>query len=253
MTQISTIPTEAEIQAYIDGELDLPRRIEVEAHLEANPTLAAQVMADLRLRDALRLAFAEDAGIRVASYENARLLGRAVRWRRLTVRLRRVAAVVLLVGIGWGAQSLLGVTRIDSASAGIPAYADEAGDAYRTVLYRHLVDPAEPKGGLKPEDLAKAPITLPDLPQGWSIRSIEVVPWDGGSGFEATIDTDRFGLVTLFAASTDGFDVQQPQAQRANDVTVAYWQVGPAVYALCAEARADDLLTAANGLADTLY
>jgi anti-sigma factor RsiW len=75
MTQ--TIPTEAEIQAYVDGELDLPRRIEVEAHLEANPALAAQVMADLRLRDALRLAFAEDAGIRVASYENARLLGRA--------------------------------------------------------------------------------------------------------------------------------------------------------------------------------
>jgi len=108
-----TTPTEAEIQAYIDGELDLPRRIEVEACLEANPALAAQVMADLRLRDALRLAFAEDAGIRVASYENARLLGRAVRWRRITVRLRRVAAVVLLVGIGWGAQSILGVTRID--------------------------------------------------------------------------------------------------------------------------------------------
>jgi len=159
----------------------------------------------------------------------------------------------MLVGIGWGAQSILGVTRIDSASATIPAYADEAGDAYRTVLYRHLVDPAEPKGGLKPEDLAKAPISLPDLPQGWSIRSIELVPWDGGSGFEATIDTDRFGLVTLFAAATDGFDVQQPQAQRAKDVTVAYWQVGPAVYALCAEAKADDLLAAANGLAGSLY
>ncbi|MGK9232520.1 hypothetical protein KXS07_11340 [Inquilinus limosus] len=253
MTQTPTIPTDAEIQAYIDGELDLPRRIEIEAYLEANPPVAAQVMADLRLRDALRLAFAEDAGIRVASYENARLLGRAVRWRRLTGRLRRVAAVVLLVGIGWSAQSMLGVTRIDSASATIPAYADEAGDAYRAVLYRHLVDPAEPKGGLKPEDLAKAPITLPDLPQGWSIRSIEVVPWDGGSGFEATIDTDRFGLVTLFAAATDSFDVQEPQAQRAKDVTVAYWQVGPSVYALCAEAKAEDLLVAASGLAETLY
>jgi anti-sigma factor RsiW len=245
--------TEAEVQAYIDGELDLPRRIEVEAYLEANPLVAAQVMADLRMRDALRLAFAEDGGVRVASYENARALGRAVRWRRLTVRLRRVAAVVLLVGLGWGAQSVLGVTRIDPAAATIPAYADEAGDAYRTVLYRHLVDPAEPKGGMPADALAEAPITLPDLPSGWSIRSIEVVPWDGGSGFEATIDTDRFGLVTLFAAASDGFDVQQPQAQRAKDVTVAYWQVGPAVYALCAEAPAADLLGAANTLAETLY
>jgi hypothetical protein len=59
--------------------------------------------------------------------------------------------------------------------------------------------------------------------------------------------------VTLFAAATDGFDVQPPQAQRPKDVTVAYWQVGPSVYALCAEAKADDLLAAANGLADTLY
>lgn len=245
--------TEAEIQAYIDGELDLPRRIEVEAYLEADPPVAAQVMADLRMRDALRLAFAEDGGIHIASYENARALGRAVRWRRLTLRLRRVAAVVLLVGLGWGAQSILGVSRVDPASADIPAYADEAGDAYRTILHRHLADPAEPGGGVRPEDLAKAPITLPDLPAGWSIRSIEIVAWDGGSGFEATIDTDRFGLVTLFAAATDDFDVQEPQAQPVKDVTVAYWQYGPAVYALCGEAPAADLLGAANTLAETLY
>lgn len=245
--------TEAEIQAYVDGELDLPRRIEVEAYLEANPLVAAQVMADLRLRDALRLSFAEDSGVRVASYENARMLGRAVRWRRLTVRLRRVAAVMLLIGVGWAAQSILGVTRVDPASASIPAYADDAGKAYRTVLYRHLVDPAEPKTKVGPDDLAKAPVPLPDLPEGWAIRSIEIVPWNGGSGFEATIDTDRFGLVTLFAASTDGFDVQEPQTQREKGITVAYWQVGPSVYALCAEASAPDLLGAADTLADTLY
>ncbi len=57
--------TEADLNAYIDGQLDLGRRIEVEEHLSARPEVAARVMADLHTRDALRAAFGsarDDAG-----------------------------------------------------------------------------------------------------------------------------------------------------------------------------------------------
>jgi anti-sigma factor RsiW len=52
--------TEADLLAYVDDQLDVARRIEVEEHLARNPEAAARVMADLKDRDALRLAFAAE-------------------------------------------------------------------------------------------------------------------------------------------------------------------------------------------------
>ena len=56
-----TAPTERlpdfDLHAYVDGQLDIARRMEVEDYLSRHPEVAAQVMADLRTRDALRIAF----------------------------------------------------------------------------------------------------------------------------------------------------------------------------------------------------
>src|SRR4051812_9508923 len=49
--------TETDIHAFIDGQLDVARRIEVEDYLARHPEVAARVMADMRARDALALAF----------------------------------------------------------------------------------------------------------------------------------------------------------------------------------------------------
>ena len=49
---------EADLHAFIDGQLEAARRIEVEDHLARHPDVAAQVMADMRARDMLQLAFA---------------------------------------------------------------------------------------------------------------------------------------------------------------------------------------------------
>src|SRR3954453_22419947 len=94
--------TEADLDAFIDGELDPARRIEVEEHLAGRPDAAARVMADLRARDLLKLAFA-DAPARpsLALLEAAHRIERSLSWRRIALRCRRAAAIVLLVGIGW--------------------------------------------------------------------------------------------------------------------------------------------------------
>jgi len=50
--------TDVDLHAYVDDELPLVRRIEVEACICHHPEKAAHVMADLRIRDELRLALA---------------------------------------------------------------------------------------------------------------------------------------------------------------------------------------------------
>ncbi|MFZ1426166.1 MAG: hypothetical protein WAS21_05300, partial [Geminicoccaceae bacterium] len=52
--------TDADLQAYIDGQLDTASRIEVEAWLQHRPETAAEVMEGLRLRDEVRLFMHEE-------------------------------------------------------------------------------------------------------------------------------------------------------------------------------------------------
>ena len=49
---------ENDLNAYVDDQLDAWRRIEVQEYLSRDAVAAARVMADLQMRDELRLAFA---------------------------------------------------------------------------------------------------------------------------------------------------------------------------------------------------
>ena len=59
--------TETDIHAFVDGQLDVARRIEVEDYLAGHPEIAAHVMADMRARDALALAFSSGPASRPPS------------------------------------------------------------------------------------------------------------------------------------------------------------------------------------------
>jgi hypothetical protein len=50
-------PSEETLMAYVDGELDGPARVEVEAAMRANPDIAARVAREQALRKRIRLAF----------------------------------------------------------------------------------------------------------------------------------------------------------------------------------------------------
>ena len=51
--------TEADLEAYVEDQFPMERRIDVEAYLGQNPPVAMRVIADLRIRDELRLALAD--------------------------------------------------------------------------------------------------------------------------------------------------------------------------------------------------
>ena len=83
--------TEHDLDAYVDDQLAMPRRIEEEAHLGRHPDAAARVMADLRMRDELRLSLSEPP--RSRSFETLDAARRLQRGLGRARRLRRRRAV----------------------------------------------------------------------------------------------------------------------------------------------------------------
>src|SRR3712207_9384942 len=83
--------TEIDLHAYVDDQLDIARRVEVEAYLQDHPDTAAMVMRDLKLRDEIRLFLAaeEVPGPAAKTIALSRELGRRLKRRSWGFRIRR--------------------------------------------------------------------------------------------------------------------------------------------------------------------
>jgi anti-sigma factor RsiW len=83
---------ESDLHAFVDGQLDAARRLEVELYLTATPGLAALAQLDMRAKDLLRLAF---SGLKESPspilLDAAHRLERGIGWRRVSLRLRLAA------------------------------------------------------------------------------------------------------------------------------------------------------------------
>ncbi len=247
-----------DLQAYVDDELDMARRIDVEAYLSGHPIEASRVMADLRIRDELRLALTDApraawSASKVTSNEAARRLGSALSRARLFRRVQQAAVVALLVGTGWLAHSqMLGVTSV-VASALPPAYLDEAVTAHRNTLMRAAASPPGATGYDPAEIRAATAIVMPELPGDWKVADVQVLPSAFGPSVEMSVATKDFGTVSLFAVRPGSFDVVPATLVLKDDLNAAYWQVGEVAYALVAKADSRELDKAASKLARSLY
>ncbi|MBB5751365.1 anti-sigma factor family protein [Prosthecomicrobium pneumaticum] len=249
--------TEADLQAYVEDQLPVARRIEVETHLCRSPDEAVRVMADLRVRDELRLALAEaPRAARVATTEAARRLERGLGRDRLVRQLRRIAAVAVLIAAGWLAHAEFGAFGVSPvvASAVPPAYVADAVRAHGTAHVRAAMasQPEVPRFD-RAELRAATAIDLPALPQEWSVTDVQVFPSAFGPSVEVAIRTEALGPVSLFAVRPGGFDVVSASAVREGDLAAAYWQVGEVAYALVAAAEPEALRAAAGRLAPSFY
>lgn len=249
--------TDADLDAYVDDQLDVARRIEVEAHLAARPEAAARVMSDLRTRDELRVALAGPEGMaRLATAEAARRLERALARDRIFSVLQRAAAAAVLVAAGWLAAGIfgpIGVTKV-VASTPPPAYVEEAVSAHRTTLVRETM-PSQPEAPKYDADEIRAAtaIVMPRLPDDWKIRDVQVYPSRFGPSVEMALETKELGLVSLFAIRPGTFDVVKPAVAPSGDISSAYFQIGEVAYAVVGRSDAGNLDRAAEKLAQTLY
>jgi anti-sigma factor RsiW len=165
------MPDDDTLQAYVDGQLDEPRRREIEACLAAQPALAARVAQWQRDAAGLRAALAGGLSqpppprLDPASIRHAR----RARTRR---RLALCASLVLALGLGgvggWQAKSV----RV--AAAAEPPMGDAVA-AYR-IFATDRARPVEMDAGRGPELQAwlsarlGRPMSLPDLqPYGFNL------------------------------------------------------------------------------------
>jgi anti-sigma factor RsiW len=248
--------TEADLLGYVDDQIDVARRIEVEDYLAKHPGAAARIMADLRARDMLRLACAKELQRPSESlFAAARRLERALVWRGVGLRIRRAAAVVVLAGFGWFAHAQIGLFEIrdSAASPKPPPFVEDAVHAHHTALLRlRMVSQPATAGYDAAEILAKTAVQLPPMPAEWQVLDAQVFPSSNGHGVEIAIDAGHLGRVSLFAASVPAFNVIAPTIARFDRAKSVYWQTGPLAFALTGTGDDQDLERAALQLSRKL-
>ena len=229
--------TPADLHAFVDDQLDIARRIEVEDHLSRHPDAAARVMADMRTRDALSLAFGAPPADHppLPVLDAARRLDRALLWRRVGSRFQRAASVALLIGAGWFGHAQVGVFEIaDSEAAPRPsAFVEDARHAHETALIRARMASQPEVPDYDPAEIrAETGITLPTLPRAWRIVDAQVFPSRFGHSVEIEIEDETLGRLSLFAARGVRFGVSAPTLTRSASNATVHWRSGEDAFAL---------------------
>ncbi|MBQ9351864.1 anti-sigma factor [Phyllobacterium sp.] len=257
MTETIDPVVEADLDAYIDDQLDTLRRIEIARYLSQHPEQAARVMSDLQSRDELRLALAQ--GHTAGSPETSELahrLERGLGRDRLFGGLQRIAAVGVLLALGWMAHAGFGPLTVSKVVAATPppAYVSDAIMAHKTSSLRaEMVSQPETRSYDPAEIRASTGIVIPAMPEKWTVHDVQLFPSNFGPSVEMEIRSDSLGPISLFAVRPGAFDVVKPRALRVNGTSAAYFQIGDVAYALVSDAATADLEKAALGLAKTLY
>lgn len=249
---------DCDLDAYVDGQLSASRRVAVETHLSQHPEAAARVMADLGLRGALRMAHAGESEIhgRPETRDAARRLEGGLSNAQVISTLRRIAAVGLLIAVGWAANAGLGPFRATEVVASVPppAYVEEALRAHQTTLLREAMPSQAAIGTYAPEEIRSATaIVLPTLPEGWQVHDVQVFPSKFGPSVEMALDSGRGERLSLFAVRPGYFAVEKVAQYSIDGTAAAYWQVGDVAYALVSHAGTVPLDKAASDLARSLY
>ena len=212
-----------EIDAYVDDQLDLPRRFVVETHLSRHPDQAAQVMADLSTRSALRLMTptpaAPSAALTQSAAQLAAMPARPL-WRRPLPIVGAMAAAASLA---------LLVLR----PSGPPDYVDYAVNSHRIAMMRaSMVSQVEtPKYDAR-EIASNTRIAMPHLPADWRVTDVQLFPTERGPALVVAVRTDAGRNFSLFALRDRSRAPERPDAVQEGAESVAYWRRGDMSYAL---------------------
>ncbi|NLS14965.1 anti-sigma factor [Rhizobium sp. P40RR-XXII] len=247
---------DTDLDAYVDGELTLGRRVEVESYLSEHPEIAAKVMADMSIRGELRMALAgEGHVVRAETREAARRLERGLVYGRMLGSFQRVAAIAVLVTTGWVAHTSFGAFTASEVSASTrpPAFVDDAVRAYKTTAVREEIKQPSVVNYNPEEIRASTAIVLPELPGGWRVTDAQIYPSEFGPSVEMMVDAGKDGHLSLFAVRPGTFAVKDVSHVKRDDVQAAYWQIGEVAYALIGNGQADQLDSDAEQLARSLY
>ncbi|WDS35138.1 anti-sigma factor [Pseudoxanthomonas sp.] len=225
-----TAPSEADLHAYVDGQLPLEARAEIERWLGAHPERAA-VVADWK-HDAERLrtsqAMPESWPVNPA-LEPAHLR-RRVRARRRT-RLGVVAAILLSLGlgtgVGWQARQMqIAASRLPMA---------DAVSAYRLFAVSDRTDTLDPAGRAQLQDWLTThfgPLgALPDLQaQGFRLVGGQRLSTEQGAAAMLVYADGTGARIGVYLRPGGWF--REPGLRRDGDLLAQYWSRGNTSFAV---------------------
>jgi anti-sigma factor RsiW len=231
---------EADLNAFIDGELDAATAAEVQRYLGRHPDAAARVMLDMAVASALRVS----AGAEPAPSRETVALAERLTEALASSRKRRGwsrAAVVTLVFLAGLAVGRAGLPWNADGVGRAPEFVDEAVMSHRTALLRARMD-SQPEAAIyNPQEIRAATrIALPPLPADWRVTDAQVFPSDEGPSVGLAFVTPQ-GPVSLFGFHTESGGWIAPTTVQRDRGPIAYWQAGDLAYALIGPADPEEL------------
>ena len=239
--------TEADLQAYTDGQLDPLRLAEVEAWLAVHPNDAERVAAYRQQNAALHALF--DPVLNEAIPQRL-IKPERQSWSMLPqLRYAAVAAWLAIGGtLGWflhDAQQVPTVAAMSLASQAAMAH------AVYTPEVRHPVEVGADQEAHLTAWLSKrlgAPLKVPHLAAtGYELVGGRLLPGDNGPAAQFMYQDARGQRLTLYVR-TDKADNQETAFRyaREENVGVFYWIDGPFGYALSGNLEKPELLRVAQ-------
>ncbi|MBP7335508.1 hypothetical protein [Niveispirillum sp.] len=216
---------ESDLHAFLDGELEPAREVLVRAWLLDNPAAHERLARYAEQQLALAAAAAEPAWP-VLSGTLVRDLEQALRWGLWRQRLSRVAATVLLVAVGWGANDLLR----RPVFASLPDYAQQALDAHEIFAN----DPTRPVEipGTKPDEIRRwltaklgEKVAIPDLRRlGLVLVGARVLGTDEGAAGQLLYEDAIGRRLTLSLAPDEALAPETPVLEEFQGLEVGLWR-----------------------------
>lgn len=248
MSNFGPKPDEAELQAYVDRQLDNERRAQIDRWLEENPdesaTLAHYQAQNQALHDAFEPLLVRPAGDRFGVLE---------RPGEGSSRIWRIAAVLALIigaGSGWSANEYYRANT--NAELALARGAVQAHRVYE-VEVRHAVEvPAKEEKHLVAwlSKRLDATVRAPDLSVGgFQLIGGRLLPAGSGKAAQFMYENEKGDRLTLYVERNRTGDETAFRFAAEEDVSAFYWKDGPLAYALIGRADREQLL----GLARVTY
>jgi anti-sigma factor RsiW len=244
--------SEADLQAYVDGRLDAPRRAAVESWLAARPEEAERVAAYRRLSSEVRAAYqsmlAEPLPERLASF-----VGRRSRFTRMALAASWVA---LGIAIGVVATLELRATRPTPSTlaneSAIMAHRAAIAHATYSPEVRHPVEVGAADEAHLVAWLSKrlgVQVRAPKLDEaGMSLVGGRLLPGENGPVAQFMYQTPTGRRLTLYVRQEQSRNRETAfRYARENNVGVFYWIDRESGYAIAsADLSRDELLKVAD-------
>lgn len=237
---MTAAPSDQEIDAYVDGQLDTEGRFGVEDYLRGHPDIAARVMGDLGRRSALQLLARDSAPLPSRFAEERWTPASPVqpKWRR------------------WAPMA--GVSAMGIAAAfvvmlqGPPGYVEDALASHLVAGMRAGMDSQLETPKFDAREIARATnIAVPRVPADWKVTDVQLFPTDRGPALVMALRTKDGDHLSLFTTRERNRAPQRPDSVREGSHSVAYWRRGEMSYALVGDSEPSALDDSAETLVRT--